>query len=123
MKHYFLVKHQLKPTAAKKEPTITEVSEKVAVTVEKMWLRVSLLLISHTQILKMLCSYHDKYIKLLQNINRSNYDGNMNTFKEDARDKLFDICTCKCLRNVSVAKLSRFLLQSKISSKIREHSS
>ena len=37
----------------------------------------------------------ENYYKLLRNIKRKNYDGKVKTFKEDARHKLFDICTCK----------------------------
>ena len=87
----------MKPTAATKEPTINEISEKVAGVVERLLLKASLPVISHTRILQMIRSFQDKYRKLLRNIKRKNYDGKVKTFKEDARHKLFDICTCKCV--------------------------
>lgn len=87
MKHYLLVKDQMKVTPATKEPTITEVSEKVGRVVEGLWLKASLTVISHTRILQMIRSYHDKYRKLMRNIKRSNYDAKVSSFQEDAKRK------------------------------------
>ena len=63
MKHYLFVKHELKPTASKKEHTVSHISEKVARVIEGLWTRSSIPVISHKRTLQMIRSYHDKYQK------------------------------------------------------------
>ena len=95
MKHYLLVKNQMKPTAATKDPSVTDISEKVRQVVEGLWFKASLPFISHTRVLAMIRSYHDKYRKLMRNIKRNKNDSKVNSFK-NAKHQLFDISACKC---------------------------
>lgn len=74
MKYYLLVKHQLKPTAATKEPTVGDISEVVSVNIERLWSKASIPMLSHLRVLQMIRSYHDKYIKIKKNIKRKNND-------------------------------------------------
>jgi hypothetical protein len=95
MKHYLFVKHELKPTASTKEPTVSQISEKVAHCIEGLWTKSSIPVISHKRTLQMIRSYHDKYQKLMKNIKRNN-TVKITSFRDAAKGKLFDICSCKC---------------------------
>lgn len=95
MKHYLFVKHELKPTASKKEPTVSQISEKVSRVIEGLWTKSSIPVISHKRTLQMIRSYHDKYQKLMKNIKRNNTI-KITSFRNAAKGKLFDICACKC---------------------------
>ena len=95
MKHYLFVKHELKPTASTKEPTVSRISEKVTRVIEGLWTKSSIPVTSHKRTLQMIRSYHDKYQKLMKNIKRNN-TVKITSFRDAAKGKLFDICACKC---------------------------
>lgn len=97
MKYFLLVKHELKPNIYRKEPTITDISQKVAEDLERLWIKASIPVISHTRVLQMIRSYYDKYIKVKKNKKRSDYAAKADSFRRDAKNRLFDIAACKCL--------------------------
>lgn len=96
MKYYLLVRYQLKPTAATKEPTVVEISEVVSANIERLWLKASIPVCSHTRVLQMIRTYHDKYMKLMKNIKRKTSMQKLESFRANARTNLFDIAACKC---------------------------
>lgn len=100
MKHYLFVRHELKPTASTKEPTVSQISEVVAHVIEGLWIKSSIPVISHRRTLQMIRSYHDNYQKLMKNIKRNNTVKIM-SFRDAAKGKLFDICACKCAFDAS----------------------
>ena len=66
MKHYLFVKHKLKPKAPRKEPTVSQISEKVVRVIEGLWTKSSIPVISHKRTLKMTRSYgSEKLMKTL----------------------------------------------------------
>src|SRR5271170_5746829 len=85
MQYYALIKHQMKPTAATQEPNVSDISEKVAQNIERIWLKASIPVVSHTRILQMIRSYHDKFMKLMKNIKRKKSEVNIDTFRNDAK--------------------------------------
>lgn len=99
MKYYLFVKHDLKPSAASKEPTVAEIGEIVAQKLEDLWHKASIPIVSHTRILQMIRNYHDKYRNMLKSFkgkgSRESYQLKLKAFQADAR-KLFDISACKC---------------------------
>lgn len=107
MQYYALIKHQMKPTAATKEPSVSDISEKVAQNIELIWLKASIPVVSHTRILQMIRSYHDKFMKLMKNIKRKNSKVVAHTFRNDAKSRLFDISACKCIFEVCSCDKSR----------------
>ena len=64
MKFYLLVKHEMKPSVAIKEPTIIDISEIVAQKVEGLWTKSTILITSHTRVSQMIRSFYDKYINI-----------------------------------------------------------
>ena len=107
MKYYLLVKHEMKATVETQEPTVTEISKKVAEKVESIWFKASIPVISHTRVLKMIRSYYDKYIKIKKNKKRDDFEAKAKSFRRDAKDKLFDIAACKCLFEACKCEKSR----------------
>ena len=75
MKHYLLERIHLKPSHDAKEPTVGDISENLATVVESIWRKASIPIISHTRVLQMIRTYHDKYRKLLKSFKgRKNND-------------------------------------------------
>jgi len=107
IKYVLLVKHKLKPTISTKEPTITDISQKVAEDVERLWIKASIPVISHTRVVKMIRSYYDKFIKVKKNKKRSDYAAKADSFRRDAKNRLFDIAACKCLSGACNCDKSR----------------
>ena len=97
MKHYLFVKHELKPTASTKEPTVSLISEKVARVIEGLWTKSSIPVTSYKRTLQMIRSYHDKYQKLMKNIKRNN-TVKITSFKDAAVS-----CNCDKTRRVPSA--------------------
>ena len=100
MKYYTCVKNDLKLHAGGKEPRVTEICETVTHEVESIWIRVSIPIVSHTQAIKVLRSYHDKYLKLLKSYKvrykLETYKKQVKDFQTQAKESLFDIASCKC---------------------------
>lgn len=59
MKNYLCIKHELKPYKATKEPTIHEISERLAQEVLEIWQESLLPTASVKRILQLIRSYHD----------------------------------------------------------------
>ena len=95
IKCYLSVRDQLKPKTSTKEPEVRDISEIVASSVEMLWLKATLSIISHTRVVQLIRSYHDTYTKLKRNMKRNNTE-KFDRFRVDARSKLFDIAACKC---------------------------
>src|SRR5260221_3792580 len=87
MKFYVWTKNNLKINTKIKEPTVGEISEIVAVRVEKIWMKASIPVVSHTRVLHLLRAYHDKYMKLLKPFKarqkQEKYKDRLKTFKDE----------------------------------------
>lgn len=99
MKNYLYIKHELKPYKATKEPTIHEISERLAQEVLEIWQESSLPTASVKRILQLIRSYHDNYRRLIKPYQgrqtNIKYQEKTNTFISESYS-LFDICSCKC---------------------------
>lgn len=100
MKYYIWTKYHLKPTACNKDPTVTEISEQIAATIEHLWHKASVPIVSHTRVLLLNRTYHDKYMKQIKPFKgrqgEDNYQRKLQKFRDDSKLKLFDIAACKC---------------------------
>jgi len=100
IKYYIFVKDEMKITSSSKEPTIKEISEKVALDISAIWTKASLPTISHKRIRAHIISYHSKYKSLLKSVKNNeisqHYQNVFKLFRNEAKNKLFDISTCKC---------------------------
>lgn len=101
MQYYLFVKHKLKPEITSKEPSVSSIAEIVAVDVEKVWLKASIPIVSHTRVLQMIKTYHDKYRNILKSaksrINNDTFKKKLEHFQNEAKNGLFDIAACKCV--------------------------
>lgn len=101
MRYYLYVKHQMKPKITSKEPSISSIAEIVAIDIEKVWLKASIPIVSHTRVLQLIKMYHDKYRNLLKSaksrINNKTFKNKLENFQNEAKNSLFDIATCKCI--------------------------
>lgn len=65
-----------------------------------VWQKASLPVLSQRRINKMIVDYHFKYKNILKSINSTHksldFNAIVNSFKTDAINSLFDICSCKC---------------------------
>ena len=66
MKYYIWVKHHPKHTECSKDPTVTGISEEIASTVEHLWHKASIPIVSHTRVQQVIRTYHDKYMKQIK---------------------------------------------------------
>lgn len=100
MKYYLLIKQELKPDKSSKEPTVQEISERVATRILEIWHKSSLPTVSLKRILQIIRAYHEKYRKLMKPFkgrqSSENFKEKIKKFKEDSQ-KLFDISSCKCV--------------------------
>ena len=100
MKYYGSVNNSLKLHAGGKEPRVADICESVTRDVEKVWIRASIPIVSHTRVVKLLRCYHDKYMKLLKPYKarqkQETYKKQLKDFKTHAKNTLFDIASCKC---------------------------
>jgi len=103
MRFYMLIKRQLKLKSHNKDPSVTEISLRVAENIEKIWLKSSIPVVSRERVLQMIRAYHDKYMKLIKPYKSrqkdEKYKAKLCSFREDSRYKLFDIAACKCALN------------------------
>lgn len=112
MKNYLFIKHELKPDKKAKEPTVHEISERLAHEVLEIWKKTLLPTVSINRILRLIRSYHDKYRSLLKPYQGrktdKNYQEKINKFITESHT-LFDICSCKCklISNCNCIKGSR----------------
>ncbi|CAI6354827.1 unnamed protein product [Macrosiphum euphorbiae] len=100
MQYYLFVKHKLKPETTSKEPSVSSIAEIIAV-LEKVWLKASIPVVSHTRVLQMIKTYHDKYRNILKSaksrINIETFKKKLENFQSEAKNSLFDIAACKCV--------------------------
>ncbi|CAG4988526.1 unnamed protein product [Parnassius apollo] len=99
MKNYLFIKYELKPDKKTKEPTIHDISERLAQEVLEIWRKASLPTVSLKRVLQLIRSYHDKYRSLMKpyrgrQLNKK-YQEKINTFITESH-RLFDVCSCKC---------------------------
>ena len=101
MQYYLFVKHKLKPETTSKEPSVSSIAEIIAVDLEKVWLKASIPVVSHTRVLQMIKTYHDKYRNILKSaksrINIETFKKKLENFQSEAKNSLFDIAACKCV--------------------------
>ena len=99
MKCYLWWKHKLKLTG--QEPKAADISERVALETEQIWFRASIPIVSHKRVLQLIRAYHDSYMKLMKNYKGrhkdKSYISKLSCFRDDSKNKLFDIAACKCL--------------------------
>jgi hypothetical protein len=100
MKYYTSVKNGFRMHAGGKEPRVSAICDVVTEEVEAIWMKASIPVVSHTRVLKLLRSYHDKYMKLLKPYKarhrQNKYKKQLNAFRMLAKVTLFDIAACKC---------------------------
>lgn len=112
MKYYLFIKYELKTDKTTKEPTVHDISEKLAQEVLDIWQKASLPTVSRKRVLQLIRVYHDKYRSLMKPYHgrqtNINYQQKINTFTAESH-RLFDICSCKCklISNCSCSKDSR----------------
>jgi len=103
MKCYLWWKHKLKLTG--QEPKAADISERVALETEQIWFRASIPIVSHKRVLQLIRAYHDSYMKLMKNYKGrhkdKSYISKLSCFRDDSKNKLFDIAACKCLMSDS----------------------
>ena len=101
MRKYLFRQHGLKINPTAKEPTFSEIAVVVADSIEKLWHRASIPIISRQKILEKLRLYHDSYRNLMRPYKSRQHDLKYKTkiseFIAESKAQLFDICTCKCL--------------------------
>lgn len=101
MQYYLFVKHKLKPETTSKEPSVSSIAEIIAVDLEKVWLKASIPVVSHTRVLQMIKTYHDKYRNILKSaksrINIETFKKKLENYQSEAKNSLFDIAACKCV--------------------------
>lgn len=83
-----------------KEPAFAEISEFVVDKLEDIWNKASIPVVSRKRIVKLLQTYHTKYLNLLKPFksrqNNSTYKTKIQSLKNEASTRLFDIAACKC---------------------------
>lgn len=98
MKLGLWVRHEKK--IGKKEPTFSEISKDVTRQVQDIWRKASIPTVSDDRILKVLPLYHAKILKILKPYKgrqkNEAYNAKLESFREEARTKLFDVAACKC---------------------------
>ncbi|KAH1010951.1 hypothetical protein HUJ04_000401 [Dendroctonus ponderosae] len=124
-----LHEHELKPEISSKEPTVTQISEIVAVRIRDIWEKATIPTVIHERILQMIRAYHNKHRNLMKSYKErqadENYKEKINIFQESSK-RLFDVCSCKCnLGNCTCEKNRRiskseidFLMDQKTETKI-----
>lgn len=101
IKFYFWVQNiNSKNSSATTKSTVNDITKVVASRVEEIWNKASIPIVSHDRVLQILRSYYDKYLKLLKPYKKRQsqikYQKQLNSFKEEAHSRLFDIAACKC---------------------------
>ena len=96
-----MLKQELKPEVNTKEPTVAEISQRIAVQTEELWRKSSIPITTHARILQLIRGYHDKYMKLMNPVkgrqNDKAHKSILSIFAKDGDNKLFDIASCKCI--------------------------
>ena len=104
----------MKPNDDVKNPTIADISETFAISVEEIWSKAGGVTKLVLQIIK---SFHEKYMNLMKPFNsrqkQENYRAKLASFKLHSRKQLFDIVACKYLLFVTVRKEAKFLKKNK----------
>lgn len=102
MKFYESMRYRLKSLKeTHKEPSFSDIAEKVTLRVEEIWQTASIPTVSHTRVTQMLRAYHLKCKNLLKSIKRLSPD-KLNDFLAKSR-VLFDISSCKC-QNINMCE-------------------
>lgn len=87
-------------TQPKKEPTVSEITVVLANKVKEIWTRASIATVSTDRINQLVRFHHDKYLKLIRYPvckRNDQYQQKVSKFRDDARQTLFDIASCKCV--------------------------
>lgn len=99
MKYYLFIRYELKPDKTTKEPTVHDISERLATEILDIWRKASLPTVSFKRVLQLIRSYHDKYRRLLKPYQgrqtNKKYQEKITEFVTESQ-RLFDICSCKC---------------------------
>ena len=84
---------------SKKEPSVSEIANVLAIKVNELWSRASIPTVPQRSIVRQIKGYHDKYKKLLwfpTSRRNEKYEQDVREFREQARKTMFDIAACKC---------------------------
>lgn len=96
----FQERYNLAPVTGSQEPKFSQIAENVADNVEEIYFTALIPTVSHTRVVKMITSYHDKYRGIMkpykERKNNESYQTKIKAFLEEARKSLFDIAACKC---------------------------
>lgn len=99
MKYYLFIKYELKLSKTTKEPTVHDISQRLATEILDIWQKASLPTVSFKRVLQLIRSYHDKYRCLLKPYQgrqtNEKYQEKINKFVTESQ-RLFDVCSCKC---------------------------
>jgi len=82
-----------------KEPTISEITGILSNKVEGIWTRASISTVTRERIVQLIRFHHDKYLKLVRYPvckRKDTYKQNVSAFRDDAKQTLIDIASCKC---------------------------
>ncbi|CAG9826869.1 unnamed protein product [Diabrotica balteata] len=97
---YLFIRYELKFTKYfGKEPSFNEVCEVLVPKIKSIWESASIPTVSKDRIMQLLRKYHNKYLNLIRypkSKRNVQYELKITSFKEETRDKLFDIAACKC---------------------------
>src|SRR6218665_994272 len=111
MKSYMLLRHQIKSSGTVKEPSVANISQQLAAKVEQIWVKASIPTVSHDRVLQLIRGYHDKYVKLIKPPKARQadirYQTKLRCFRDESRNKLFDIAACKCAFSSCVCEKAR----------------
>lgn len=94
MKHYLFVRFEILQES-KKEPSFADIANEVIKNIKTIWNKACLPVLSDRRIFQMLKDYHTKYRKV-KKYPTSRPNSKSSSFLEEAKNKLFDICYCKC---------------------------
>ena len=99
----FFERLNLAPKTGNKEPCFSIIAENVAAKIESVWAKAStaIPIVTHSRILQMIHTYHGKYTNIKRSYKRDKtrtaFQAKINTFRQEACTKLFDIAACKCI--------------------------
>lgn len=100
LKCYLWVRQELKQ-GSRKEPTVSQISTVLCTKLTVIWEKASIPVLSNARIMTLIRTYHEKYMRLLKQPKAKQsseiYQKRLEQFKQESREKLFDIAACKCV--------------------------
>lgn len=100
MKCYLWVRQELKQSS-NKEPTVFQISTVLYGKLIVIWKKASIPVLSKARVMTLIRAYHEKHMRLLKQpkakLSSEQYQKRLEQFKQESREKLFDISACKCV--------------------------